>query len=1072
MTYSTNFSGWSDLKIEDLLVAYRKAKADCFFENTFPTAIKFAEYESDLLDNLEKLLVDIKDQQGFFKIQGLLGDIRLLPKKLSITPQKNYSGGHAHFSSSKRAFDDIVKNNTLVPEFRIVGDFPVNAHIISALWINMVGHKFDNCLDDSCYGARLKRISDETTLDKNADKLFHVSSIGSFTPYFKPYQQWRSDGLNAIRGELEQSRDVVAVSLDLKSYYHSIDPKVISNPVLHDELGVNLSTEEVAFTEELAKFLGKWDFKARRYSRKFTEDKVEVQGGLVIGLTASRIISNVLLHYWDRLIKEKIAPIHYGRYVDDMFLVMHDTGNIASSNDFMHFLQERLGEKHIYEDAGSVNSRSASLWHIQQGKKLQGKTVIQLQADKQKLFVLQGQSGLDLLDSIEKEIYELSSEHRLMPSPDQLDDSTAARVLSAAGSVGDEADTLRRADGLTIRRLSWSLRLRDVEILAKDLPPHEWIDQRKEFYQFAHNHILRPDNLFAHFTYLPRLLGFAIGMNEWQQAEQIAVASYESLKTLQNEVPSGSDVAINGVPVKANENLWRFVKGTLTWLFIDAATRYYAPEKLLSNKRSAKEKRLDELFLNGIWEELSDVNDILDFKFGSEEFHQKAPLVALADLAKEPYKNILKSSTASSLLDKRDGSRENRILKLFALSELTDTEVLKSFLNKTIRTRLAAVDVGKRKGESRLPYLFPTRALTPAEIAEIAPECVGLRAADGKHCEEKPSVIWAKYTQALRGTWVKPTLLAAEQEEGKSSRGRPYIGIGTDNKREIIVALTSLKTDDNDWAAMVCDKSNLSKDRYKRISDLVNQTLKLKPRPDYLLFPELSLPLPWVNSVAVRLAAAGISLIAGTEYKHDQKNNAVVSQVCLVLSDNRLGFASSVKIWQPKLEPAVGEDKNLISTYGKKWASFKSYEKVKPIYIHNGVHFGVMVCSELQNSRARINFQGKVDSLMVLSWNSDLDTFASLIESAALDVHAYTILVNNRTYGDSRIRSPAKISYKRDIARVRGGDNDFVIAAKLDIDSLRGFQSRSKRWPQENDKFKPLPEGYKLRASRRKSPPD
>ncbi|MCV4731844.1 hypothetical protein OFB80_28560, partial [Escherichia coli] len=98
-------------------------------------------------------------------------------------------------------------------------------------------------------------------------------------------------------------------------------------------------------------------------------------------------------------------------------------------------------------------------------------------------------------------------------------------------------------------------------------------------------------------------------------------------------------------------------------------------------------------------------------------------------------------------------------------------------------------------------------------------------------------------------------------------------------------------------------------------------------------------------------------------------------------------------------------------------------------------------CSELQNSKARIRFQGALDALMVLSWNKDLDTFASLIESAALDIHAYTILVNNRKYGDSRVRSPAKEPFMRDIARVKGGDNDFVVAATLDIDSLRAFQS-------------------------------
>ena len=125
----------------------------------------------------------------------------------------------------------------------------------------------------------------------------------------------------------------------------------------------------------------------------------------------------------------------------------------------------------------------------------------------------------------------------------------------------------------------------------------------------------------------------------------------------------------------------------------------------------------------------------------------------------------------------------------------------------------------------------------------------------------------------------------------------------------------------------------------------------------------------------------------------------------------------------------------------------------KPIYIHNGVNFGVMVCSEQQNSKARIRFQGAVDTLMVLIWNRDLETFASLIESAELDVHAYTILVNNRKYGDSRVRSPAKESFLRDIARLRGGDNDFIVAATLDIGALRAFQSRVKCWPEEDDKF-------------------
>ena len=59
MSYKAEFMGWENLQLKDLLVAYRKAKADCFFENTFPTAVKFAEYEQNLLTNLKVLLKNL-----------------------------------------------------------------------------------------------------------------------------------------------------------------------------------------------------------------------------------------------------------------------------------------------------------------------------------------------------------------------------------------------------------------------------------------------------------------------------------------------------------------------------------------------------------------------------------------------------------------------------------------------------------------------------------------------------------------------------------------------------------------------------------------------------------------------------------------------------------------------------------------------------------------------------------------------------------------------------------------------------------------------------------------------------
>jgi len=1070
MTYKAVFNGWDELTIEDLLVAYRKAKADCFFEDTFPTAIKFAEYEQDLIANLQDLLDILHSESGFSAYDDFIGEFRLMPKKLSIKKKENIAeNGHVHFSNPVRAVDHLFYHFDLTPEFRIIGDFPVNSHIISALWINMVGHKFDACLDKCCYGARLKRINHSELFNDEQNKPFHIASVGSFPPYFQPYQKWRGDGLKAMRDELEKDHCIIAASLDLKGYYHFIDPLAIASDELQSELKIKLTEDEKEFTEQLATFLKHWSDSASAFSKNIANKKISINGGLVIGLTASRIISNVLLHRWDRLIIEKLSPIHYGRYVDDMFLVVRDSGNVSSNHDFMVLLQERLGK-----DCINLVSHKEQVWKIQQGGKFQGNTEIELQADKQKLFILQGRAGIDLLDSIEKEIYELSSEHRLMPSPDQLDDSTAAKVLSAAGSVGENADTLRRADGLTIRRLGWSLQLRHVETLAKDLPPNEWKEQREEFYQFAYNHILRADNLFSHFNYLPRLLGFAISMNEWQHAEKIVHKTYASLDVLVGIVNSGKKVIINGRETRAVNSLWQYVKATLSLLFVDAATRYYSPDKLFTEQRSKKEKKLSDLFFKNIINSLDTFKKLLNLRFDSAEFYSKAPLVALADLAKEPYKQILKSESVRNIFTIRSNKKETALRLLMQDSSLIDIDAFTAFLSSTRKRRLANVDERNRKNESFLPYFFPTRPLTPSEISELAPECVGLLSENNKSLNDEPAVVWARYTQALRGIWVQPTLLASVKQKSETTskeKKSKVLHIGTDKKNKIVVALTNIRTDEEDWAAMACNKSNLSHTRYKRISELVNATLKLSPKPDYVLFPELSIPLRWVESIGERLSAAGISLIAGTEYRHFN-NDELLSEALLILSDNRLGYPAFVKIWQPKLEPAANEDETLFSMYGKSWAfSTLAGKQKKPVYVHHGVNFGVMICSELQNSKARIRFQGTVDALMILSWNKDLDTFSSLIESAALDVHAYTILVNNRKYGDSRVRSPAKESFMRDLARVKGGDNDFVIAATLDIDGLRSFQSRSKRWSKDGDKFKPLPEGFNLAKNRKKLPP-
>jgi hypothetical protein len=103
----------------------------------------------------------------------------------------------------------------------------------------------------------------------------------------------------------------------------------------------------------------------------------------------------------------------------------------------------------------------------------------------------------------------------------------------------------------------------------------------------------------------------------------------------------------------------------------------------------------------------------------------------------------------------------------------------------------------------------------------------------------------------------------------------------------------------------------------------------------------------------------------------------------------------------------------------------------------------------------------------VPEWNQDTETFNALVESAALDMHAYIIQCNDRQYGDSRIRAPFKDSWMRDVLRVKGGVTDYCVIGEIDVQALRRFQSSYRsagKW------FKPVPDGFEIDFNRRVLP--
>ena len=292
-------------------------------------------------------------------------------------------------------------------------------------------------------------------------------------------------------------------------------------------------------------------------------------------------------------------------------------------------------------------------------------------------------------------------------------------------------------------------------------------------------------------------------------------------------------------------------------------------------------------------------------------------------------------------------------------------------------------------------------------------------------------------------------------------------------EQEPKIVLTNFKTKRDSWIANVReDGVEPDKGREIRLNRLINDILRIKERIDYVVFPELSLPRHRMLEIANKLRAKGISLIAGVEYEISSKNKNnidnydngtknVRNQMFFAITRDEGLYNSQFCILQDKTEAAYHEETNLYQTGGKVLCP---ESENKYIIYHKSHVFSGLICNDLLNIDNRQPLRGEIDTLFVVEWNKDTDMYNHIVSSTSNDLHCFVAQVNNREFGNTKLRGPYRDKYKRDVAVIKGGELDNFILVEIEADKLREFQ-RNHRSP--NQPFKPVPSGFKM-SSRRK----
>lgn len=177
---------------------------------------------------------------------------------------------------------------------------------------------------ENVYSNRLETDNDDDILQYSA-RLFR--------PYYEDYRKWRDNSIDEVKSAHSMRNDSTIISLDIKDYYYNIDMDL-------DALVADLNRLEIDLKDDNKKiFLNR----ALSQIHKVFKKKIGATVNLLpIGLVSSGILGNYALLEIDREIMEDINPLYYGRYVDDIIMVIQNLK--FQDHEFVEALKELFGK--------------------------------------------------------------------------------------------------------------------------------------------------------------------------------------------------------------------------------------------------------------------------------------------------------------------------------------------------------------------------------------------------------------------------------------------------------------------------------------------------------------------------------------------------------------------------------------------------------------------------------------------------------------------------------------------------------------------------------------------------------
>ena len=1003
----------------DIYIAYRRLKSYYYYDNSNLLIRKqIADFEKCLYqsnEDAESLIKNIfspiaetlNSLWSTFFVNGdissmtistsfrqLLDEIKCyaIPKDIS----KEESKDKCQFITNK-----IPNISVQIERCNYMIEAPILIHLISVLWIQKVGVKLQPCIGKCNYANKLNVDKDDSENDSSVK-----DGLALFRPYFIGYQEWRDNALGEVKRLLDKKNDATILSLDVKRYYYSVRLNV---PQLVESYFAKM--QDVVASEE-DKFLNcllqtiheQYQLNIEKYldDKSSKENKENHETVLPVGLLSSGILANLYLVPFDECIVQKVSPVYYGRYVDDMIFVFQNRQvDEEAHNPIDKFIEEYFCKEGTLEKSDDSGEEGV-VYKISDygipGHKTQCN--LRIQSKKVVLEHFDHQCSYAAIDLFMHNLAKNRSEYRFLPEEENITaefDHEAYQLLYC-----DSVNKIRSIKDFKENKFGAAKYLAKQIYLSKlgDLHPTESSIKLKA-------KVAR--QLLTFFTGATAITMFGL----WEKVATYFIlnADVKSLITFYHQIKE----VIKTVELKDGQ------RGELT--VVKTCLEEHLLLSLAMPMALAPQKY--EKLLKG---KVSKLSNIVEY----------SRVLRCSNMFRGNNTGLMGINLTDDLLD---NSVDLHSDNLSHFSKLHLNDIICRFSSRFIHfeeLNLLAYYEAIKKLKDDHPF-------QNQKYEEI------------EHNYVKYGRNWARLSETGKAEDITKT-------DSLITVGESYVSLHDDDTAKSYpvdkkIAIANKKVDENHFMNVVKYQQPMKtlirrQELVKIINDAIEQGCHM------LVMSEMAVPFGWLSFLVEQAKHSDIAIITGLEYcvSSDEDTTRRIANFVATILPIQEKFIRSCLVDLREKNFYSPKEELMLEGYRYKFPK-RTTSPQYTLFHWRRSYFSVFNCFELADIQSRAKFKSKVDFIIAVEYNRDIHYFSDVTGSWSRDIHCFIVQVNSSVFGDSKVIMPSKTEEKT-LVQVKGGDNTVVLVCTLPIKSLRDFQLATYIVQQNDKRFKFTPPSF------------